>query len=305
MIQENAPCSPLANVKATKKIMQKYGLCTKKSLGQNFLVNDDVVRHICDISQVSENDHVVEVGPGIGTLTCALLASGADVTAIEQDTRLLPVLCDTCKPWADRLNVINDDVLHVSPGQLSSVNKLTSNLPYAVAATVVLDAFTKLPRLKSACVMVQKEVADRMHAKPGTKDYGAYTVKLALRARPVASFAVHPGNFFPPPHVESTVIRLDAIEVPDPRLCDAASLMANAAFAQRRKTIANSSKAYLSSCGVDNVEQKLASVFERSGVAPTVRGESLPVDTYRLLGIEAVREFPELLRRDAKQLKHA
>jgi len=115
-----------------------------------------------------------------------------------------------------------------------------------------------------------------------------------LRARPVATFAVHPGNFFPPPHVESTVIRLDAIDVPDPRLCDAASMMANAAFAQRRKTISNSCRAYFSSRGIANAKEKLATIFERSGVDPSIRGEVLSVDTYRQLGIEAMRVCPEL-----------
>lgn len=297
MTTSNVPCSPLANVAATKSIMQKFGLATKKSLGQNFLINDDVVRHICDISQVSSSDHVVEVGPGIGTLTCALLEQGAEVTAIEADAQLLPVLSYTCKQWADHLNVINEDALHISAGKIGNINKLISNLPYSVAATVVLNFFEQIPHMQSACVMVQKEVADRMRAHPGTKDYGAYTIKLALRARPVASFMVSPGNFFPPPHVDSTVIRLDAIDVPDPRLCVAASLMADAAFAQRRKTIFNSCKSFFAQRGIPDVEGKLHHIFERSGVAPSVRGETLSVDIYRLLGIEAVREFPDLVRK--------
>ena len=284
--------SPLATVAATRSVLERHGLFTKKSLGQHFLVNDGVVGRICDLAEVERGDRILEVGPGIGTLTCALLARGAQVAAVERDARLLPVLDETCAAWSDRLTTLHADALDVRPGDLPfEPAKLVANLPYAVAATLVLDYFEHFDTLGQATVMVQAEVADRMQAHPGTKDYGAYTVKLGLLAQPTGSFKVSPGNFFPPPHVNATVIRLDRAASAVPHdVREAAARMADAAFANRRKTLANSCKAHFA--GQPDVVAVLPAIFEEAGIDPSVRGEVLSADQFVALGCALRKRCP-------------
>ena len=210
--------STLASLAATREVLADHGLTAKYSLGQNFLVNDAIVQKIVALAELDGADRVLEIGPGIGTLTMALLKGAAHVTSIERDADLPAVLEETLAPWWDKFTLIQKDALDL---QLSDLNtqamptKLVANLPYAVAATAVLDYFQRIDSLQSATVMVQKEVADRMAAEPGTKNYGAYTVKLRLYAQPAGRFPVSPNNFFPPPRVDSTVIRLNRRPVTD------------------------------------------------------------------------------------------
>ena len=359
--------SPLSTPSATRAVLEAHGIGTKYTLGQNFLVNDDVLKKIIALAEVGEDDRVLEVGPGIGTLTIALLKHAASVIAIERDPDLPAVLADTLHPWRekfaliekDALDVTRDDIVSVAstmvePGgdagcldrassaanetaqwavsqsedclsesgypvappqedlQLSLPSKLVANLPYAVAATVVLDYFESFPFLDSATIMVQKEVADRMAAAVGTKNYGAYTVKLGLYAEPVGRFAVGPGNFFPPPRVDSAVIRLNR-RVPlradgapaSPEVIAAAALMADAAFTNRRKTIANSCKTYFSGRGPISlgagpsaqegapgivlpdgaaIAERLAAIFDAAAIDPRRRGETLTQQEFLALG---------------------
>ena len=360
--------SPLSTPSATRAVLEAHGIGTKYTLGQNFLVNDDVLKKIIALAEVGENDRVLEVGPGIGTLTIALLKHAASVIAIERDPDLPAVLADTLHPWRekfaliekDALDVTRDDIVSVAstmveaggdtgcPDRASSAanetaqwavsqsedclsesryrvavpqeelrpslpSKLVANLPYAVAATVVLDYFENFPFLDSATIMVQKEVADRMAAAVGTKNYGAYTVKLGLYAEPVGRFAVGPGNFFPPPRVDSAVIRLNR-RVPlmadgapaSPEVIAAAALMADAAFTNRRKTIANSCKTYFSGRGpillgvADSsaaegaptialpdgaaTAERLPAIFEAAAIDPRRRGETLTQQEFLALG---------------------
>lgn len=301
---EAAHESPLACVPATRNILDSFGLSTKYSLGQNFLVNDDVIHKIILLADVSSDDTILEVGPGIGTLTYALLSHAKQVIAVERDTDLPQVLASTLKPFNDRFCLLEQDALSVTKEDLAAFgennynlpNKMVSNLPYEVAATITLDYFQHFDFLQSATVMVQREVADRMAAQPATKQYGAYTVKLALYAKPSGRFNVGPGNFYPPPRVESTVQRLnrrvltdaDGVQIPQETLA-AACVMADAAFATRRKTIANSCKTYFAARpNSDKAIQALPDIFERAGVSPSVRGEVLPPDVYVELG-EAYR----------------
>ena len=201
--------SSLASVSETKATLERFGLMTKKALGQHFLINDGVVARICSLADLSKEDQVVEIGPGIGTLTEALLKNAGNVVAIERDTDLPIVLSETCAPWKNTFTLISADALHITASDLPfAPNKLVANLPYAVAATLVLDYFERLASLESATVMVQAEVADRMNADVGTKSYGAYTVKLSLFAHTTGRFSVAESNFFPPPRVKSAVIRL-------------------------------------------------------------------------------------------------
>ncbi|MGN0261416.1 MAG: 16S rRNA (adenine(1518)-N(6)/adenine(1519)-N(6))-dimethyltransferase RsmA [Eggerthellaceae bacterium] len=281
--------SPLASVPATREVLEAHGLATKKALGQHFLINDGIVRHICDLAELVESDRVLEIGPGIGTLTVALLQCSGAVTAIERDSDLPPVLARTCARWQDRFTLINRDALEVMPSDLTyEPNKLVSNLPYAVAATLVLDYFERFESLESATVMVQAEVADRMAAKPGTKNYGAFTVKLSLFAQPAGRFQVSPGNFFPPPRVNSAVLRLDRVPCRDmsPQQRKATMVMADAAFANRRKTISNSCRTYFS--GVEGAPDLLSQVFGEAGIDPRRRGESLELAEFKALGAAAL-----------------
>ena len=372
--------SPLSTPSATRAVLEAHGIGTKYTLGQNFLVNDDVLKKIVALAEVGENDRILEVGPGIGTLTIALLKHAASVIAIERDPDLPAVLADTLHPWRDKfaliekdaLDVTGDDIVAAMAGigadtgcldrassaanetaqwavsqsedclsesryrvavpqeepQLSLPNKLVANLPYAVAATVVLDYFENFPFLDSATVMVQKEVADRMAAAVGTKNYGAYTVKLGLHAEPAGRFPVGPGNFFPPPRVDSAVIRLNR-RVPlmadgapaTPEVIAAAALVADAAFANRRKTIANSCKTYFSGRGslllgasgssaglraVDgalsggvggafvldgaDIVDHLPAIFDAAAIDPRRRGETLTQQEFLALGAALLKE---------------
>ena len=284
--------SPLATPSATREVLEAHGLATKKALGQNFLVNDAILGKIVDLAALSAEDDVLEVGPGIGTLTIALLKTAGRVESVERDTDLPAVLAQTCAPWADRFTLLNMDALDLSPDDLPfSPNKLVANLPYAVAATVVLDCFERFESVESATVMVQAEVADRMAANPGTKNYGAYTVKLRMYAEPAGRFSVSPGNFFPPPRVESSVIRLDRVGCGlAAQECAAACRMADAAFATRRKTIANSCKTFFSGQGATGKQilGALPDIFAAAGIDPKRRGESLSLEEFKALGKAAL-----------------
>lgn len=287
--------------------MEAHDLTAKYSFGQNFLVNDDVVRRILELSGAGGGDGVLEVGPGIGTLTAALLQRAAYVVAVERDGDLPPVLADTLYPWCERFFLVEKDALDLEAADVAKAvealgnralpSKLISNLPYAVAATVVLDYFQRFSSLQSATVMVQREVADRMAASPGSKTYGAYTVKLGLFAQPAGRFAVGPGNFYPPPRVDSAVIRLDRIVVqgPDgapasPQLLRAACTMADAAFANRRKTLANSCKAYFAS--TPEVQLLLPTIFDCAAIDPRLRGEALTQQQFLALGQALLELMP-------------
>lgn len=290
--------STLASLAATREVLADHGLTAKYSLGQNFLVNDAIVQKIVALAELDGADRVLEIGPGIGTLTMALLKGAAHVTSIERDADLPAVLEETLAPWWDKFTLIQKDALDLQLFDLNAQampTKLVANLPYAVAATVVLDYFQRIDSLQSATVMVQKEVADRMAAEPGTKNYGAYTVKLRLYAQPAGRFPVSPNNFFPPPRVDSAVIRLnrrpvtDASGAPlDANVVRAACTMADAAFASRRKTLSNSCKTYFAGRGAQGgaVAQHLPELFERASIDPKRRGETLSLAEFVQLGQE-------------------
>ena len=308
--------SPLATPAATRTYLETWGLYTKKSLGQHFLIDDGVVGRILACADVKEGDSIIEIGPGIGTLTIALLAHGATVCAIEKDINLLKPLANLFEQEKgfsliaadalDRGKVVKD-----LPFLAKTPIKLVANLPYAVAATIVLDYFEHFTALSSATVMVQKEVAERMMAQPGTKNYGAYTVKLRMLASPKSSFSVSRTSFLPPPRVDSTVIRLERYAVipkgkeasssgvsangqpckngqpgtrfiMTPELYHATSFIVDAAFAQRRKTIRNSMRAYFleHNRDADLVDELLI----QGCINPACRGETLDLESFLTLG---------------------
>lgn len=277
--------SELATPSATVAVLRRHGLWTKKSLGQHFLVDDNVVGRIIALAALTGEEHVLEVGPGIGTLTLALCAAAGTVTAVERDGRLLGILGETAERCGN-LRIIHGDALEITSGDFTGPagppTSLVANLPYAVAATVVLRFFEILPSLESATVMVQAEVADRMMAVPGTKEYGSYTVKLALRARPTGRFAVAPTCFLPPPRVDSAVLRLEraAPNVP-PEAIVRAARAADAAFAQRRKTLRNALSSALAAPPAA-IEAALAV----AGLDAGLRAEALAPAAFLGLGAE-------------------
>lgn len=273
--------SPLANPGATRALLDAYGLATKHSLGQNFLVSNDVIEKIMALAELGPEDRVLEVGPGIGTLTLALLAEAGQVTAIEADRSLEPVLSAHAAAhpsfayiMGDALRVTPEEVVEASGGEPCA---LVSNLPYNVAATVILRYLQEMPSLSRLVVMVQAEVADRICAEPGNRTYGAYTAKLSLLARVTGRFEVGPGNFMPPPHVNSAVVRIERAPLVDAGRAAEVSAVIDAAFAQRRKTIRNS----MSASGFDRAA--LDAAFAACGIAPTCRAETLSTEDFARL----------------------
>ena len=275
--------SELATPTATIETLKRFGLYTKKSLGQHFLVDNNVIERTIALADIAPTDIVLEVGPGIGTLTVALIEVSESVVAVERDDDLLKVLRSTTGA-APNFSLLSADATTVTPDDVAAPFgapvKLVANLPYQVAATIVLRTFEQFPSVRSVTVMVQAEVADRMAARPGSKSYGAYTVKLNLLAREQGRFAVARNSFLPPPRVDSSVIRLDALPV-DEQLVRSSEHYAevarvvDAAFAQRRKTIRNSLTSSLA-LPAARVEEALIA----AGIDPAARAETLPVELF-------------------------
>lgn len=271
--------SPLANPTATREMLEAFGLATKHRLGQNFLIDNHVIERIMELAELSGDERVLEVGPGIGTLTLALLQEAGHVTSIEADPELEQVLRAHAVDHAN-FNFIMGDALKVPPAAIAEVSDgdptvLVANLPYNVAATIILQFFQEMPSLERAVVMVQKEVADRIAAHAGTKAYGAYTVKLSLYGEVTGRFEVPPRCFMPAPHVDSAVVRIDRVGAHGVAPLDLAASrervaqVVDAAFAQRRKTIRNS----MGSNGFD--KDALDAAFDQTGISPTARAEAL------------------------------
>lgn len=258
-------------------------------------MNDSVIGRILDLAELGEKDVVFEVGPGIGTLTVAMLPHAGAVCSVEADRTLPPVLAETCARDSERFALIEGDALKVDADMLTEAvlelgieglepapTKLVSNLPYQVAATIILKTFEQMPTIGRAVVMVQAEVADRIAAKPGSKAYGAYTAKLSLLGTVTGRFEVGPGNFMPPPHVDSAVVRIDRNPACDPATGEpltpsqlaATRSVIEAAFAQRRKTIRNS----MSSAGF--AKGALDEALSATGIAPTARAETLATEDF-------------------------
>ena len=271
--------SPFASPRATIDVLERHGLATKKSLGQHLLVDDNIVGRILDLAELTGDEIVLEVGPGIGTLTVALCGRARAVVAVEVDTRLADVLSDTASE-CDELTLILGDAVKIPSDEIrtpfGSPEAFVANLPYSVAATLVLRFFQEIPSLRFAVVMVQAEVAARMAAEPGNKDYGSYTVKLRMHAKPVAHFPVPRNCFMPPPRVDSTVLRLERRDDMGSRESIAdASKIADAAFVQRRKTLRNSLAA-----GLGAETSTINELLQRADIDGSLRAETLSVPEF-------------------------
>ena len=272
--------SPLANLTATRALLEEFGLATKHRLGQNFLVDNHVIERICAQAELTGTERVLEVWPGIGTLTLALVQEAAHVASIEMDAELEPVLAEHAAEHAN-FSYVMGDALKVPYKRIVEAlggepELLVANLPYNVAATIILSFFDRMPSIRRAVVMVQKEVADRIGAVPSTKEYGAYTVKLSLHGQVTGRFEVPPRCFMPAPHVDSAVVRIDRYDEPlvaDAQFAQVARVV-EAAFAQRRKTIRNSMSA--NGFGKDELD----AAFAATGIAPAARAETLSVEDF-------------------------
>ncbi len=277
----------LGNPTNTREIIDKYGFMFQKRFGQNFLIDGNVVEKIVREAGVTKDDFVLEIGPGIGTMTQLLCENAREVAAVEIDTNLIPILKETLAPY-DNVTVINEDILKVDiPALAQEKNggrpiKVVANLPYYITTPIIMGLFESHVPIDSITIMVQREVADRMQVGPGTKDYGALSLAVQYYAKPEIVLNVPPTCFMPRPNVGSAVIRLKKHETCPVQVDDAEFMfrLIRASFNQRRKTLANglsnSSELTLS-------KEKIAEAIESLGVSPSIRGEALTLEQFAQL----------------------
>jgi 16S rRNA (adenine1518-N6/adenine1519-N6)-dimethyltransferase len=255
-----------------RALAARLGVTPTKTLGQNFVHDANTVRRIVAAAALEPTDVVVEVGPGLGSLTLGLLPAAAEVVAVEIDPVLAAALPET-SGYDPRLTVVNADALRVGPAELGAPSALVANLPYNVAVPVVLHLLAALPTLRHGLVMVQKEVADRLVAGPGSKVYGVPSVKLAWYAHARAAGRVPPNVFWPVPNVDSGLVAFSRREPPGGDR-SATFAVIDAAFAQRRKTLRAALAGWAGSADT------AATILRRAGVDPGARGESLTVEQF-------------------------
>ena len=271
----------------TIAVLQKYNFNFQKKYGQNFLVDPHVLEKIMDAAQITKEDCVVEIGPGIGTMTQYLAERAGEVVAVEIDKNLIPILEETLSEY-DNVTVINDDILKVDLNSIVEEKnqgkpvKIVANLPYYITTPIIMGLFENHVPLKSITVMVQKEVADRMHVGPGTKDYGALSLAVQYYAKPEIVAIVPPNCFIPRPNVGSAVIRLTRYEAPPVCVKNEKFMFSliRASFNQRRKTLANS---LANAQNLSLSREKVTRTLEGMGLSPTIRGEALTLEQFASL----------------------
>ena len=277
----------LSNPQKTIEVLQKYNFSFQKKFGQNFLIDPHVLDKIIAAAEITKDDFVLEIGPGIGTLTQYLAEAAREVVAVEIDSTLIPILEDTLSAY-DNVSVINEDVLKVDLRKLAEERnggkpiKVVANLPYYITTPIIMSLFESHVPLKSLTVMVQKEVALRMQAGPGTKDYGALSLAVQYYASPYLAANVPPNCFMPRPKVGSAVIRLTRfgetpVQVKDEKLL---FRLIRASFNQRRKTLQNG---LVNSQELDFTKEQVAAAIATLGVSPSVRGEALTLEQFAAL----------------------
>ena len=277
----------LGNPQNTIEILKKYDFSFQKKFGQNFLIDTHVLDKIILAAGITKDDMVLEIGPGIGTMTQYLAEAAGKVVAVEIDKNLIPILSDTLKDYGN-VTVINEDVLKLDIKKLASEEhagrpvKVVANLPYYITTPIIMGLFESHVPIESITVMVQKEVADRMQTGPGSKDYGALSLAVQYYAEPYIVANVPPNCFMPRPKVGSAVIRLTRHEKPPVEVKDEKLLfdIIRASFNQRRKTLANG----LNNSGtLDIPKEEITKAIEKLGKGPGVRGESLTLEEFALL----------------------
>lgn len=280
----------LGNPQETIQVLQKHDFQFKKKFGQNFLIDPHVLDRIIDAAEVTKDDFVLEIGPGIGTMTQYLCEHARQVLAVEIDKNLIPILQETLSAY-DNVEVRNDDILKQDIAAIAREYndgkpiKVVANLPYYITTPIIMGLFESHVPLANVTVMVQKEVADRMQAKPGTKEYGALSLAVQYYAKPYLAANVPPNCFMPRPNVGSAVIRLDClkrtpIEVKDEKLM---FRLIRASFNQRRKTLQNG---IANSPELSFSKEEVATALEKLGLSPTIRGEKLDLVQFAALADE-------------------
>lgn len=271
----------------TISILQKYQFVFQKKYGQNFLVDTHVLEKIMDAAEITKEDCVVEIGPGIGTMTQYLAERAGAVVAVEIDRKLMPILEETLAAY-DNVTVLNEDIIKVDLNHIVEEKnhgkpiKVVANLPYYITTPIIMSLFENHVPLKSVTVMVQKEVAERMQAGPGTKNYGALSLAVQYYARPEVVANVPPNCFIPRPNVGSAVIRLTRYEEYPVTVRDENFLFAliRASFNQRRKTLANS---LANAQSLSLTREQVAAALEKMQLSSTVRGEALTLEQFAAL----------------------
>lgn len=277
----------LGNPQNTIAVLQKYNFSFQKKFGQNFLIDTHVLDKIIRSAEITKDDFVLEIGPGIGTMTQYLACAAREVVAVEIDKALIPILEDTLSGY-DNVTVINEDVLKLDIVKLAQERnggkpiKVVANLPYYITTPIIMGLFESHVPVQSITVMVQKEVADRMQVGPGTKDYGALSLAVQYYAKPYIAANVPPNCFMPRPKVGSAVIRLECHEEPPVQVEDEKLMfrIIRASFNQRRKTLANGLKNSPEiSLSREGIEQAIAEL----GKGASVRGEALNLEEFATL----------------------
>ena len=271
----------------TIAVLQKYNFTFQKKYGQNFLIDSHVLEKIMDAAEIGKDDCVVEIGPGIGTMTQYLAERAGEVVAVEIDKNLIPILTETLADYKN-VSIINEDILKVDLNRIVEEKnggrpvKIVANLPYYITTPIIMGLFESHVPIDSITVMVQKEVADRMQVGPGTKDYGALSLAVQYYAKPEIVAIVPPNCFIPRPNVASAVIRLTCHEKKPVEVKDEKGMFAliRASFNQRRKTLANS----LSNAqNLSFTREQVTEALESMQLSPTIRGEALTLEQFAAL----------------------
>ena len=277
----------LGNPKYTIEVLQKYGFVFQKRFGQNFLIDTRVLDRIIEASEITKDDFVLEIGPGIGTMTQYLADAAREVTAVEIDDALIPILQDTLKEW-DNVSVIHGDILKTDIRKIADEKnqgrpiKVVANLPYYITTPIIMGLFESHVPVDSITVMVQKEVADRMQTGPGSKDYGALSLAVQYYAKPEIVANVPPNCFMPRPKVGSAVIRLTRHQDPPVQAKDEKLMfrIIRASFNQRRKTLVNGIR---NSGDFSLSKEEIEDVFNRCELPLNIRGEALTLEQFAML----------------------
>ena len=278
----------LGNPTNTIAVLNRYGFDFKKKFGQNFLIDENVVEKIVREAGVTKDDFVVEVGPGIGTMTQILCENAREVVAVEIDKKLIPILTEDTLSYYDNVTVINEDILKLDIKKLADEKnegrpiKVVANLPYYITTPIIMGLFESHVPLDSITIMVQKEVADRMQCGPGTKDYGALSLAVQFYARPKVVLNVPASCFMPRPNVDSAVIRLERFKTPpvDVKNEHLMFKIIRASFNQRRKTLQNG---IANSGELSFAKEQIAKALESLGISANIRGESLSLAEFAAL----------------------
>lgn len=284
----------LSNPQETIQVLQKHDFQFKKKFGQNFLIDSHVIEKIMEAAEIKKDDFVLEVGPGIGTMTQYLCEHAGQVLAVEIDSSLLPILQETLTPYENAIvcqgDILKQDI-HAITREYNGGNpiKVVANLPYYITTPIIMGLFESHAPLANVTVMVQKEVAERMQAKPGTKEYGALSLAVQYYAKPYLAANVPPNCFMPRPTVGSAVIRLDClertpVEVEDERLM---FRLIRASFNQRRKTLQNG---IANSPELSFTKGDVAAALTNLGISETIRGEKLGLPEFAALSNELNRK---------------